>query len=178
MHRRNLSKFNKGEQGSTVVEFAMVAGLFFMVLIGVIEFGRLLYTHNALTDAARRGARYASIHKQADFDCVMDVMIYGESHIQKVPNTNQCTSKSGAVPLVNHLKDANVKLTYVGANNDEDADIDTAYGTNLGTVTVEIKDYKFKMLIPVVNLQLTLDDYSTTLTAESAGEEPKDILVP
>lgn len=178
MHWRNLSKFNKGEQGSTVVEFAMVAGLFFMVIIGVIEFGRLLYTHNALTDAARRGARYAALHKQADLDCVTDVIIYGESHIQRVPNTNTCEAKAGAVPLVNHMKDTNIKITYLGANNDEDPDIDTSYGTNLGTVTVAIQNYKFKMLIPVVNLQLTLDDYSTTLTAESAGEEPKDILVP
>lgn len=177
MHQRYFSKFNKNEQGSTVVEFTMVATLFFMVLIGVIEFGRLLYTHNALTDAARRGARYASIHKQADLDCVTDVIIYGESHIEKTGLTT-CQGKAGAVPLVNHLGPSNINITYVGANVDEDPDIDTNYGTNLGTVTVSIQNYAFKMMIPVVNLELALDDYTTTVTAESAGEEPKDIVVP
>lgn len=176
MHRRNFSKFNKNEQGSTVVELAMVATLFFMVLIGVIEFGRLLYTHNALNDAARRGARYASIHKQAEIDCVRDVIIYGENHITKTGNT--CTAQPGAVPLVNHIDTATINVAYEGANVDADPEIDTSYGTNLGTVTVSIEGYDFTMMIPVVNLQLTLPNYQTTLTAESAGEEPDPIVVP
>ncbi len=48
--------FSKGEAGTTMAEFAVIAGLFFMMTLAIIEFGRLLYTHNALTDAARRGA--------------------------------------------------------------------------------------------------------------------------
>lgn len=172
-----LRKIDRDEQGSTVVEFVMVATLFFMMLIGVIEFGRLLYTHNALTDAARRGARYASIHKQAQIDCVTDVIIYGENNTVKTgPNT--CDKKVGATPLVNHIDTATINIAYVGANVDDDPQIDTAYGTNLGTVTVSIEEYDFTMMIPVVNLQLTLPDYTTTVTAESAGEEPKDIVTP
>ena len=160
-----------------MVEFAMVAGVFFMILISVIEFSRLLYTHNALTDAARRGARYAAIHKQADLDCVRNVIIYGEGHIDK---GNACAPTGP--PLVNHIDTATINIVYQGADIDNDpADvtpIDTAYGTNLGTVTVTIENYHFTMLIPYVNLQLTMPNYTTTLTAESAGEEPADIVVP
>ena len=176
MHARIFRKFSNDERGSTVVEFAMVAGVFFMILIGVIEFGRLLYTHNALNDAARRGARYASLNKEADEGCVKKVIIYGQSHVTKTGNT--CTANAGATPLVNHIDTATINVNYQGANNDEDAEIDTNYGTNLGTVTVEIKNYTFTMLIPVVSLSLTLDDYATTVTAESAGWEPADIAVP
>ena len=160
-----------------MVEFAMVAGVFFMILIGVIEFSRLLYTHNALTDAARRGARYAAIHKKADIDCVRNVIIYGESHIDKA---NKC--KETGPPLVNHLETATINIDYQGADIDNDpADvtpIDTDYGTNLGTATVTIENYHFTLMIPFVNLQLTMPNYTTTLTAESAGEEPDPIVVP
>ena len=48
-----------GERGCTLVEFAIGATVFLTVLFGVLEFGRALWTHNALTDAARRAARYA-----------------------------------------------------------------------------------------------------------------------
>ncbi len=58
------NRLRKGERGSTAVEMAMAAGVFFMMIFGIIEFGRLLYTHNALTDAARRGARYAALHQE------------------------------------------------------------------------------------------------------------------
>jgi hypothetical protein len=71
---------SKKEGGSTVAEFAVVAGIFFMLIIAIIEFGRLFYTHNALTDAARRGARYAVL-RQKDSPCVKNVVVYGETHI-------------------------------------------------------------------------------------------------
>lgn len=171
--KRGISLRND-ERGSAMAEFAIVAGLFFMILISVIEFARLLYTHNALTDAARRGARYAAIHKQAAETCVRNVIIYGEGHIDK----NNACAPTGA-PLVNGLDTATINIDYQGADTDNDpsdpSPIDTSYGTNLGTVTVTIEDYTFRMLIPYVNLQLDMPDYTTTLTAESAGEEPDDI---
>src|SRR5687768_17554532 len=48
-----------GQRGSTLVEFAIGATVFITTMFGVIEFGRALWTHNALADAARRAARYA-----------------------------------------------------------------------------------------------------------------------
>lgn len=177
MHGRSFKRFRKDEQGSAMAEFAIVAGVFFMIIISVIEFSRLLYTHNALTDAARRGARYAAIHKQADETCVRNVIIYGETHVDKA---NSCAPMGP--PLVNHLETATITITYQGADTDNDPSdvtpIDTSYGTNLGTVTVSITNYNFSLLIPYANLNLTLPDYATTLTAESAGEEPADIVTP
>src|SRR4051812_48591499 len=72
-HRRN-------ERGTTIAEFAIVALIFFTIIIGIIEFGRLLYTHNALTDATRQGARYASLHHGATSDdelAVKKFVVYG-----------------------------------------------------------------------------------------------------
>ena len=163
--------FSKDERGSAVAEFAMVAGLFFMILISIVEFSRLLYTHNALTDAARRGARYAAIHKEADETCVRNVVIYGERHVD-----SDCAPTGP--PLVNDLADATINIIYKGADTNGDGTIDTGYGTNLGTVTVTIENYTFDMLIPLVDLNLDMPHYTTTLSAESAGEEPDDIVAP
>lgn len=48
------------ENGATLVEFAVVAPLLFLLLFGVIEFGRAVVTYTAVNTAAREGARYAA----------------------------------------------------------------------------------------------------------------------
>ena len=168
-----LQNCRRGERGTTMAEFALIAAVFFMIIFAIIEFGRLFYTHNALTDAARRGARYAALHKQADEvdkECVKNVVVYGETHI----NPTTCAATGPA--LINGLTTANVIVTYEGADADNDPKTPaTEYGMNLGTVTVEIKDYTFNLSIPFFRQTLSMPKYATTLTAESAGEEPSPI---
>lgn len=48
------------ERGATLVEFAVVAPLLFLLLFGVIEFGRAIATYTAVTTAAREAARFAT----------------------------------------------------------------------------------------------------------------------
>ncbi len=79
-------------------------------------------------------------------------------------------------PLINGLTETNVIVTYEGADADNDPDTPaTDYGMNLGTVTVEITNYSFNLAIPFVPKTLTMPNYVTTLTAESAGETPDPI---
>jgi hypothetical protein len=52
--------------GSTTVEFAVVCAVFFALLIGAIEFGRLLYYWNSAEEATRVGARVAVVCDQND----------------------------------------------------------------------------------------------------------------
>jgi hypothetical protein len=173
--------FKSDERGSALAEMAIVAGLFFMILIGIIEFSRLLSTHNALTDAARRGARYAAIHKQiADAEdpaggltCVRNVVIYGETHIDK---NNGCAPTGP--PLINGIQTATINVDHQGSDTNSDGTIDTSFGSNLGTVTVSIENYQFNLLIPYFRAQLNMPHYTTTLPAESAGEEPDPIAAP
>jgi hypothetical protein len=49
-------------RGQTLVEFALVAPLFFLLLFSIIEFGRVVYYSQVLNNAAREGARYAIVH--------------------------------------------------------------------------------------------------------------------
>ena len=45
------------EKGTTIVEFAIIAVLFFATIFAIIEFGILLYDQHILTNASREGAR-------------------------------------------------------------------------------------------------------------------------
>jgi Flp pilus assembly protein TadG len=47
--------------GASAVEFAIVAPIFFMVVLGIIEFGRMIMVQQVMTNAAREGARVAVI---------------------------------------------------------------------------------------------------------------------
>jgi hypothetical protein len=49
-------------RGQALVEFALVAPLLFLLIIGIIEAGRLVYYYHSMNHAAREGARYAIVH--------------------------------------------------------------------------------------------------------------------
>ena len=144
-----LKSTRRGERGAALVEFSIAALVFLTSIFAVIEFGRLLWTHNALTDAARRGARYAVTHGPAAADQAASVVVYG-------------TPNDGATsPVVTGLSKANVKVVH-------SAD----FNVGQGTVKVSIQDYDFKFVVPLLGTTIRMPDYTSTLTAESAGREP------
>lgn len=51
----------KHQAGATAVEFAIVAALFLTVLLGIMDFGRILSTWNAAAEATRVGARVSVV---------------------------------------------------------------------------------------------------------------------
>ena len=51
----NQTKRNR--RGTSAVEFALIAPLFFLFVMGIIEFGRMAMVTQLITNAAREGAR-------------------------------------------------------------------------------------------------------------------------
>jgi Flp pilus assembly protein TadG len=147
MTKRKL--FYSNERGTTLVEFAIAATVFLTAMFGVIEFGRALWTHNALADAARRGARYAVLHAPGDANKVKNMVVFGDEN-------------GGSKPLVPNLSAANVNVNY------------SNYALNKGTATVSITNYKFQFVLPIVHANITMPAYATTLTGENAGFIPAD----
>ena len=47
-------------RGQTILEFALLAPLFFLLVCGVIDFGRMFYVQMTLQNAIRQAGRYAS----------------------------------------------------------------------------------------------------------------------
>lgn len=54
MATRNLAQ---NEQGTTMVEFAIIVVVLLAIVFGIIEFGVLLFDQHVLTNASREGAR-------------------------------------------------------------------------------------------------------------------------
>jgi Flp pilus assembly protein TadG len=59
--RPAFSHMQERQRGAAAVEFALVAIVFFMLLIGIVEMGRVLFTWNAAVEATRYGARVAVV---------------------------------------------------------------------------------------------------------------------
>lgn len=59
--RKRLTANARARRGSTVVEFAVIAPVFFALVFGIIEFGRLIMVKQAMTNAARESGRRASL---------------------------------------------------------------------------------------------------------------------
>jgi Flp pilus assembly protein TadG len=56
----------KNRRGAAVVEFAIVAPVFFILVFGMIEYGRLVMVQQILTNASREGARFAVVQSTND----------------------------------------------------------------------------------------------------------------
>jgi Flp pilus assembly protein TadG len=135
-----------------LIEFTVVASVFFLMLVGIVAAGNLYYTHNALVEATRRGARYAVLHASGGTTAVQNVVVYGTD-----------TPAQGATSLIYNLQPSNVTVTYSGLN------------VASGTVTVTISNYSYPFVIPTLTTSVPMPPYRTTLSGESAGWIPPDI---
>ena len=52
-----------------MVEFALIAPIFFLVLFAIIEGGRFMFYYEALNHATREGARYAIVNGANSLSC-------------------------------------------------------------------------------------------------------------
>lgn len=55
------------DNGDAIVEFALLAPILFLLLLGLVDFGRVFDAWLVTTNAAREGARYAAIYASQDY---------------------------------------------------------------------------------------------------------------
>ena len=128
-------RFRDDESGTAMVEFAVVAALFFIPLVfGIIEFGRVVWAKNMITAAAREGTRYAVVHGA-------DVL-----------NTNTADSAAIANYVKNRTKLSPIGVSTAWKNTKEPQD----------TVTVTVK-YTYTPIVKVPGL-LTSKNLTGTST--------------
>jgi Flp pilus assembly protein TadG len=56
------TRLSRRRSAAHLVEFAFVLPVFLMVLMGIFEYGRFLFTIQLMNNAAREGARYAVVN--------------------------------------------------------------------------------------------------------------------
>jgi Flp pilus assembly protein TadG len=154
MKRRSKSK--RSESGTSIVEFAITAAFFFLMIVGIVSGAHFFFTHNAIVESTRRGARYAAqLAKPATEECVNNSTTVG-------PVKNMVlygTPTAGTTTLVYNLQPENVTVCYSGD-----------YGVGQGTVSVKVENYSYIFALGSVNLNMP--SYQTTVVGESAGTIP------
>ena len=58
-----LSGRGRHPRGQALVEFALVVPILILVMLGIFEGGRAIYTYNALSNATREALREAIVHQ-------------------------------------------------------------------------------------------------------------------
>ncbi|HET7250049.1 MAG TPA: TadE/TadG family type IV pilus assembly protein [Gemmatimonadales bacterium] len=118
----------RSERAAAMVEFAIVLPILLLMVFGIVDFGRALYTLNNLTAAVREGARLASTQISPD------------------PTTgSSMTAVSTAV--------TNYVVAF-GGNAGAPTVSETFSGTppNMQSITVQIVNYPFTPITPLTNL--------------------------
>src|SRR5262249_12920537 len=141
---------DQGQRGGSLMEFVFIAPFFFMMLVGIVAAGSLFFTHNALVDATRRGARYASMQAAA--------MPAGT-----IRTTNGCdTTGPNLTAIKNYAIYGNAAGTGTNVSGLQPSNICVEYssfGVNTGTVTVSIQNFNFNFSIPLLTRVITMPPY-------------------
>ena len=160
MNRHSTKRHS--ESGVATVEFALTSAVFIMMIVAIVSGAHLFFTHNAMVEATRRGARYAATQCKPNLaGCpdsagtiarVQNVVLYG-------------TPEIGTTTLVYNLQRDNVTVTY-----------SSDFGVGVGDVSVKIDNYSYTFAVS--GTSITMPKYQTTLIGESAGFVPGVITCP
>lgn len=91
------------ENGTTAVEFAIVAMVFFLIMFGIAEFGRLLYVWNTVQEVTRRAAREAVVRTADDKSMIARMAVFHD----------ETGSGSVKLPAGLEISNAEVRLNYL-----------------------------------------------------------------
>ncbi|MDF0535672.1 pilus assembly protein [Shewanella sp. A32] len=139
----------KKQSGIYVVEFAIVAGVFFVLLFSAIEIGRLFYTYSVLQEASRRTARLAVVCSPATD--ISNLALFNGAKL--IPNL------SASNVLIRYLKYDGTAATQ-------------ANGADISFVQAQIRNYQHEFLVPGLYRTLNSPVFTTTLPRESLGVFP------
>jgi TadE-like protein len=156
--KRKPSQTPRGSLGQAMVEFALVAPIFFLLLFSIVEAGRFIFYYETLSNATREGARFAIVNGANTLGCPSG---------PPAPSTSACDAPGNNV--VARVREAAVGMPgagvsvqrcwwYTACDFGTHGDGDNARGA---TVTVAAS-YTYRSLIPLVPLP------PITVTAESS----------
>lgn len=153
-------KTYNSERGIATIEFAVMAAFFLMMIVAVVAGGHLFWTHNAMVESTRRGARYAATQcRPASVGCdssntianIQNMVLYG-------------TPTAGTEPLVPNLTRENIVINYSQRPDSPDSE---PFGVAQGTVSVRIERFSYNF--PLAPSAFVMPPYETTVRGESAG---------
>jgi Flp pilus assembly protein TadG len=129
-----------------MVEFALAASVFLLLLFGILEFGRALYTYHAVSNAARLGSRWAIVRGSS---CTAPL-----DHCNAQSSDVQTYVRSQIVALMDPTQ-VNVTVTWPGNGGS------CAAGSNAPGCPVQVAvAYPFTFALSFVGSQLNITSTS------------------
>lgn len=94
----NSGKVRKRQAGQAMVEFAIGAIVFLVIIFGVLDFGRAVFDYNMLANSAREGARWAIIQGNTNTDVINHVVATSDGILSGNDVTISGSRSCSAVP--------------------------------------------------------------------------------
>lgn len=69
-----MTKAVRGDAGTALVEFALIAPVLILLLVGILDLGRAMNASITLANAAREGSYYAALHPTAAPSAIRDAV--------------------------------------------------------------------------------------------------------
>lgn len=93
MIRRTASRFSSDRRGATAVEFAMIAPVFLLLMMGSFDLAHQLYMRSVLQGSVQKSARDSSLEKgtEAEVRAKLDAQV--ENGIHSLANSAKVTFK-------------------------------------------------------------------------------------
>jgi hypothetical protein len=179
------------QKGAAGIEFALLAGLFFTLVLGIIEVARLMFIYNTLQEVTRSAAAGAA-----------NVYALDTAAIQMVKQKAIFRDSPGGLILAPSITDANIRIEYLALKRDsvgnqlslaniDESSLPSCAAQNrqicmrnpnadncIRFVQVSVCDtavtgscspVKSTMLIPMPNMTVALHRATTIVPAESLG---------
>ena len=144
--RKRFGGLLREQRGSALIESAVGLSLLFMMVLGVTEASMMAYTYSVYADAARAGARYATIHGTSSTTCSGPSTGCGDSTAANVSSA----VTAYVTGFTTEASDVNVSVSYPDSSSAPPSRV---------VVTVSYK-YKSMFALPVT---------SQTFSASASG---------
>jgi hypothetical protein len=101
--RGRFGVLRRDQRGTALVEFALIAPLLFLLLFGIVDFGRALDYYNQVTQLAGQGARAAAVNRNPDGTALNTANKYSIQQQLVNKYTAQPELKKGIFACITHV---------------------------------------------------------------------------
>lgn len=150
------------ECGAALIEFSLSVLLFFIVAMAVVEFGRAMFLINLAGRATQMATRLATVCDQNDpqYNLIREKVRYfveGSGQIKVPGNTNWLT---------------------ITPNSDTCYFVQQSGNVDPCWITTSLNNLQFKLMIPLMDIHITLPEYRVTQVRESMNSTNNPVCQP
>lgn len=109
------SERGRAERGAAAVEFAIVVPLLLLILLALVDFGRMMFVQVSVNAASREGARASSVGQSpAQVDAIVQASSPGTAELSALDSavTLQVTQEPCSASASNELTSVTVQVPF------------------------------------------------------------------